>query len=322
MRWSLKQGLRAHTVHFASLMDRGHLKYSELEPQVQRCKGRIVLRDDIVKDDSGSYAVFSEQGSSASQMSAAKVMGIISRLTGCAGQAADAVSAYNPGQKGRCTTFIEDPQISRYVCQNARGLNHGPVWKIQSFFLSGIYTVILYQDYYGKGNSRKFFWKRMGKIPHWECLFVNREKGLFLSVYGGRNQNGRKETQYGPNVENSHERRWFGRANIIPWPCLFRLHSTRMQKKTKILWTITGLCLNPREHFHYSENSEANISSWSYDMEGHAKNAWKDVANWPNKTTQQLHTVATPWIDDHQFKEEEMGSVGELSKVCSQIVLN
>ena len=23
----------------------------------------------------------------------------------------------------------------------------------------------------------------MGKIPHWECLFVNREKGLFLSVY-------------------------------------------------------------------------------------------------------------------------------------------
>ena len=35
-----------------------------------------------------------------------------------------------------------------------------------------------------------------------------------------------------------------------------------------------------------------------------------------NKTTQQLHKVATPCIDDHQFKEEEMGSVGELSKVC------
>ena len=136
---------KGHTVHSASLMDRCHLKYSELEPQVQKCKGRIVLRDDIVKDDSGSYAVFSEQGSSASQMSAAKVMGKISRLTGCAGQAADAVSAYT--QVRRCTTFIEDPQISRYVCQNARGLNHGPVWKIQSFFLSGICTVILYQDY-------------------------------------------------------------------------------------------------------------------------------------------------------------------------------
>ena len=46
-----------------------------------------------MKDDSGSYAVFTEQGSSASQMRAAKVMDIISRLPGCAGQAADAVSA-------------------------------------------------------------------------------------------------------------------------------------------------------------------------------------------------------------------------------------
>ena len=47
-----------------------------------------------MKDDSGSYAVFTEQGSSASQRSAAKIVGIISRLPGCAGQAADAVSAY------------------------------------------------------------------------------------------------------------------------------------------------------------------------------------------------------------------------------------
>ena len=53
-----------------------------------------MLRGDIVKDNSGSYAVFTEQGSSASQMTAAKIMDIISRLPGCDGQAADAVSAY------------------------------------------------------------------------------------------------------------------------------------------------------------------------------------------------------------------------------------
>ena len=57
-------------------------------------KDRVVLRGDIVKYDSGSYAVLTEQGSSASQMTAARVMDIISRLPGCAGQAADAVSAY------------------------------------------------------------------------------------------------------------------------------------------------------------------------------------------------------------------------------------
>ena len=40
-----------------------------------------------------------------------------------------------------------------------------------------------------------------------------------------------------------------------------------------------------------------------------------------NRTTQQLYKVSTPCIDDHHFKEEEMKSVGELSQVCSQIVL-
>ena len=81
------------TVHFASLMDICHLKNAELEAKHQKYKGRVVLRGDIVKDDSGSYAVFTEQGSSASQMTAAKIMDIISRLPGCDGQAADAVSA-------------------------------------------------------------------------------------------------------------------------------------------------------------------------------------------------------------------------------------
>ena len=81
------------TVHFASLMDICHLKNAELEAKHQKYKGRVVLRGDIVKDNSGSYAVFTEQGSSASQMIAAEIMDIISRLPGCDGQAADSVSA-------------------------------------------------------------------------------------------------------------------------------------------------------------------------------------------------------------------------------------
>ena len=84
-------------VHFASLMDLCPLKNSELEPQFQKYKGRVVLRGDIVKDDSGAYAVFSEQGSSASQMTAAKVMNVVVRLPDCDGQAADAISAYTCG---------------------------------------------------------------------------------------------------------------------------------------------------------------------------------------------------------------------------------
>ena len=64
-----------------------------MEPQFQKYKDRVVLGGDTVKDDSGSYAVFTEQGSPASQMTAAKVIYIF-QDSGCAGQVADAVSAY------------------------------------------------------------------------------------------------------------------------------------------------------------------------------------------------------------------------------------
>ena len=68
-----------------------------------------------------------------------------------------------------------------------------------------------------------------------------------------------------------------------------------------------------------SEN--LRISSWSYDMEGHAKKCVERYCELANRTTQQLYKVSTQCIDDHHFKEEEMKSVGELSQVCSQIVL-
>ena len=75
------------------------------------------------------------------------------------------------------------------------------------------------------------------------------------------------------------------------------------------------------EQFPSTGKLDANISSWSYDLEGHAQKCVERYCELANKTSQQLHKVATPCLDNHQFKEEEMGSVGELSKVCSQIVL-
>ena len=104
-------------VHFASLMDFCHLKNAELETKHRKYKCRVVLRGDIVKYDSGSYAALTEQGSSASQMTAAKVMDIISRLPGCTGQAAAAVSAETQVKNGRGSKIIENSQIgmSRFL---------------------------------------------------------------------------------------------------------------------------------------------------------------------------------------------------------------
>ena len=147
------------TVHFAPLMDICHLK---MEAKHQKYKGRVVLRGDIVKDDSGSYAVFIEQGSSASQMTAAKVMDIISRLPGCDGQAADAISAYTQVKMEDAPKLLKIPKSERpdiwiRLPKHTNGPSHGPVWKTQSFLLRAIFMVIFWQDYYGKGNLRKSY---------------------------------------------------------------------------------------------------------------------------------------------------------------------
>ena len=47
------------------------------------------------------------------------------------------------------------------------------------------------------------------------------------------------------------------------------------------------------------------------------ENALSDTANWQTKR-QQLYKVSSRCLDDDQFKKEDLESVGELSKVCSQ----
>ena len=56
-------------------------------------------------------------------------------------------------------------------------------------------------------------------------------------------------------------------------------------------------------------------------MESHAKKCVERYCELANKTTQQPFKVSTPCTDEHHFKEEEVKFVGELSKVCSLIVL-
>ena len=92
------------TVHFASLMDMCHLKNAELEAKHQKYKGRVVLRGDIVKDDSGSYAVFTEQGSSASQMTAAKSHGYHLKIARMRRTSSGRSICLHPGKKWKMLT--------------------------------------------------------------------------------------------------------------------------------------------------------------------------------------------------------------------------
>ena len=65
----------------------------------------------------------------------------------------------------------------------------------------------------------------------------------------------------------------------------------------------------------------AKTVAWSYDMEGHAQKCVERCCELANIKTKQLYKVSSPCLEDHQIKKQELESVGELSEVCSQIVL-
>ena len=147
-----------------------------------------MLRGDVVKDDSGSYAVFTEQSSSASQMTAAKVMDSISRFPGCARQAADAISAYTQVKMEDAPKLLkiqnsECPDIwirlPRHKWPRSWSSMEDPVVPLERNMYGHPLTGLLWERQFEK-IPLKYGWE---KVSSWECLFVHREKGLFLSVY-------------------------------------------------------------------------------------------------------------------------------------------
>ena len=175
-------------VHFASLMDICHLKNAELEAKHQKYKGQVVLRGDIVKDDPGSYAVFTEQGSSASRMTAVKVMDIISTLPGCAGQAAGAVSACTQVKMEDAPKLLKIPKsecphiwirLPRHKWPKSWSSMEDPVVPLERNLYGHPLAGLLWERQFEK-IPLKYGWE---KVSNWEFLFVHREKGLFLSVY-------------------------------------------------------------------------------------------------------------------------------------------
>ena len=115
--------------------------------------------------------------------------------------------------------------------ENTNGQNHGPVWKTPLFLLNEICTVILWQDNNEKGNSKKALLEHMAgrKVPNCECFFVNPGKRTTpVPVYADDIKLAGQETEHQSDLENYHERRRFGRTNILSGPCLSGLHSKRM----------------------------------------------------------------------------------------------
>ena len=163
-------------VHFASLVDICHSKNAELEAKHQKYKGRVVLRGDIVKDDSGS--------SSASQMTAAKVLDIISRLPGCARQAADAVSAYTQLKMEDAPKILKIPKsecpdiwirLPRHKWPKSWSSMEDPVVPLERNLYGHPLAGLLWERQFEK-IQLQHCWE---KVPIWNACSYTVKKGYF-----------------------------------------------------------------------------------------------------------------------------------------------
>ena len=155
----------------------GHLssQNAELEPKFQKYRGRVVIRG-------GANAVFAEQGSSASHMTAAKVMDVIARLPDCDAQAADAVSAYAQVRMEDAPRLLKIPKsecphiwirLPRHKWPKSWANIEDPVVPLDRN-LHGYPSAGLLWERQVEEVLLELGWD---KVPTWECLFVHRKQG-------------------------------------------------------------------------------------------------------------------------------------------------
>ena len=139
---------------------------------------------------------------------------------------------------------------------------------------------------------------------------------IFLISIRGWHQSGWKEADCGSHLEETDD-------NVANPHHFFTMYT----------WEVTQRECKPNEIIfeEYTKMIESRISdgpteklqvtvAWFYDMEGHARKCVERYCELANKV-EQLYSVSSPCVGDHQFKSEELESDGELSPACSQNVV-
>ena len=213
-------GKTEYQVHFSTLMHSCHLKNSI------ECKGRVVFRGDVVKDDSGSCAVSTEQGSSASHMTAAKVLNVIARLLWGAGQASEMVSLYTPGKTEDASKLLhlsdKNVPLSGFGHRDISGQKLGKTFKILLFLLTGICT--------DTWDSSKRFYSKMDRSGT-ACWCIDNKDSFFPLTWTTSRGQGPSRS----HVEKIDETSWSWETNATsareaPWNSQqTRVYSVRWQ---------------------------------------------------------------------------------------------
>ena len=154
----------------------------------------------------------------------------------------------------------------------------------------------------------------------------HRKQGLFLSGIRGWYQNGWREAEYGTHVEETDGECWFWRTNFISRPRFFGMHSTWMPNEIMIdeyrkNVRITNFCWSNWKNTCVGITSRKDGRVVLRHGRSCSNMLWYICCELANKKTEQLYKVSSPCLDDHHVKTEQLQSNGELSKICSQIVL-
>ena len=143
-----------------------------------------MLRGDTVKDDSGSYAGFTEQGPSASQMTAAQVLDVIARLPDCAEEAADAVSTDTQVKLEGAPRWFKIPKsecpdtwtrLPRHKWPKSWNNIEGPVVPLKRNLYGHPLAGVLCETHV----EEVLLQRRWENAPNWERLFCSSETRPF-----------------------------------------------------------------------------------------------------------------------------------------------
>ena len=283
-RWSMKQGRRAQkftsphwwtSVIWRMLNWRQSTKCTKVELYSWAILWKMIL---------GLMQYFTEQGSLASQMTAAKVMDMISRLPGCEGQAADAVSAYTQGRMEDAPKLLKIPKsecpdiwsrLPRHKWPISWSSMEDPVVLLEPNLYGHPLAGLLWEKQFEK-IILKYVWEKVsiklaGKKQNINSMWKVLNKEVYLGeptsfldhVYLGCTQ---RQGEMSKDIVDNY------RTMFESWISAGSREITMLGK--------------------------SSYFSWSYDMEGHAKKRVEDIVSRQtrrlnNSAKYQLHALMT-----------------------------
>ena len=236
------------------------------------------------------------QGLSASQMTAANVLDVIARLLECAGQASDTVSVWTKVKMEDASILLKHPKsecpdswtrpprhkwpkswhnIEEPVVPLARNLCEHPLAGLP--WGTGQFEQVLLEN----------GWE---KAPTWECLFVHRQQGLFLSVYvddinmGWKKQN--LELMWKRFEENTLIWRSLRRLDQVHLGCTQRECNPNKNSRRRVQTKCSNReSLQEREATWFREKVVQTLLRGSTIWKDIQRNAWNGTANWQTKAS-------------------------------------